>query len=368
MTTLFLTVIPSPYQRQLFAAMAEDGMSIAVRYFSGGAHDRVWDLPDLAPYERIMVGRTLRQLGPSAHWNPGVFDEISEVNPELVVISDYSAPTAQMAMRACARRGIQFVFWGEVPGFSRRGPVGTFLRTRLQAPIRLASAIAGIGAGAVVAYRDLFPGKLIVNIPYFCELAQFRMAAAAAPRKNTTDILFSGQMIHRKGIDLLIEAFQRIAGAYPELRLVLLGDGPERAHYEAMVPDALRHRVVFEGHRDPTELPHLFAAADVFCLPSRHDGWGVVVNEALGAGLPLVLSDGVGAGRDLVQAGQTGFVVPAGQVAPLAEALGRLAGDAHLRAQMGRAASEAALQWDVGEGVKRWRALAHSLTKEPATA
>ncbi|WP_056038789.1 glycosyltransferase family 4 protein [Loktanella sp. 3ANDIMAR09] len=363
MKLLFLTVIPSPYQRQLFTALAARGdVDVQVFYFTAGAHDRSWAIPDLHPFETILPGRTLTRLGPSAHWNPGIMGRIAQADPDLVIVSDYSAVTAQVAMRGMARRGLPFVFWGEVPGFSTRGQLGTFLRRQLQAPLRHARAIAAMGSVAVPAYRALCPGLPVANIPYFCDLAPFRAARdAATTDPDTIDVLFSGQMIPRKGFDVLLTAFDRVARSHPQLRIVALGGGPAQDEYAAAVPADLRDRVVFLGHRDPADLPQVFAAADLFCLPSRHDGWGVVVNEALGAGLPVLVSDAVGAGPDLVQDGETGFITPAGDADALAQVLDRLAGDAALRARMTEAVCAAAARWDVDEGARRWASLAHDL-------
>ena len=85
--------------------------------------------------------------------------------------------------------------------------------------------------------------------------------------------------------------------------------------------------MIFLGHRAPAELPGLFAEADAFVLPSRHDGWGVVINEALGAGLPIIVSDGVGAAHDLVTHGVNGLITPAGDACALRDALVLLACD-----------------------------------------
>lgn len=354
MKLLFITVIPSPYQRQLFQAIDATGaVDLNVFYFTAGAHDREWKRPDLYPFETILDGRTVTQLGPSAHWNPAIMAEIDRVAPDLTIISDYSALTAQWAMRRLSAQGRKWMFWGEVPGFSKRGAVGSFLRAQLQAPLKRADGIAGIGSVAVEAYERLFPGKPVFNIPYFCDLEPFRAARAAAPAKETIDILFSGQMIERKGLPVLLAAFERVAQKHPRLRLLTLGGGPEKETYQAMVPADLRDRVIFHGHMDPTELPQVFGRADIFCLPSRHDGWGVVVNEALGAGLPLLVSDATGAGRDLVRQGVNGFITPVDDVDALAQALEQsLAPETwHKMADGSRRMSA---DWDVTVGAKRW--------------
>lgn len=361
MKILFLTVMPSPYQRQLFSKLAKSkDLEVAVRYYTVGAHDREWKSPDFEPHEKAMPGKVLKRLGPSAHWNKSVIDEIEAVDADLVVVSDYSAPTAQRAMRWLARRGRPFVFWGEVPGFSKRGAVGSFIRARLQAPLAKADAIVGIGSRAEKVYQSLFPDLPTYNIPYFCDLTQYRDARSARNKHEPTDavsVLFSGQLIHRKGADTLIEAFVSIAGEHPNLQLKLLGNGPERDRLISMVPDDLKAKVHFLGHKDPTELPALFADADIFCLPSRHDGWGVVINEALGAGLPIIATDVTGAALDLVIDGENGLIVPADDPSSLAQALRTLADDDR-RQVMAVAADEMSVRWGLDEGVKRWLSVA----------
>lgn len=354
---LFLTVIPSPYQRQLFDRMAKtQAFDIRVLYYAMGAHDRQWQQPELATFEAVMPGLKLRWLGGSAYCNPWVLRAMSEVDADVVVVSDYSVPTAQLAMRVLGMRGRPWVFWGEVPGFNQRNRIGAFMRRRLQAPLETATAIAAIGTKAAKAYEALFPGKAVFNIPYFCDLAPYREARRRRPaaRKGTVDILFSGQLIARKGCEVLLRAFMKIASIHPQARLIMLGGGPERSALEGMVPDALRDRVMLLGHREPHEIPEIFAAADVFCLPSRHDGWGVVVNEAIGAGLPVVVSDAVGAGHDLVHHGANGFLVRAGDHEELAAALDRIVGDAKLRERLAAGSEATAREWDLDEGVSRW--------------
>jgi glycosyltransferase involved in cell wall biosynthesis len=92
------------------------------------------------------------------------------------------------------------------------------------------------------------------------------------------------------------------------------------------------------------ELAQRYVEADVFALLSRHEPWGVVVNEAAASGLPLVLSDRVGAAHDLLRDGENGYVVPADDVDAAAEALRRLA-DPELRARFGERSRELVRAW-----------------------
>jgi glycosyltransferase involved in cell wall biosynthesis len=123
-----------------------------------------------------------------------------------------------------------------------------------------------------------------------------------------------------------------------------------------LIPIELRGRIQFLGFQQPHAMPEVFANADAFVLPSRHDGWGVVVNEALGAGLPIIVSDRVGA-RDLVTDGRNGLITRAGDIGSLASALLKLGQSEELRRSYGRWSTAQAAYWGLDEGVNRWNQL-----------
>ena len=170
-------------------------------------------------------------------------------------------------------------------------------------------------------------------------------------------------MIPRKGVDVLLRAFaalsRRASEAAPQL--TLLGDGPFRHQYESMVPASLRDRVCFRGHCDPRELPSAFADADVFVLPSRHDGWGVVINEAAAAGLPMIATDTVGAAHDLVVPEENGFIIPADDANELEQAMARFVRDPAMVGSFGRRSRDIARDVTVERGAERWHELCRTL-------
>ena len=259
--------MPSPYQRQLFQAL--DGrLDVRVLYCTHSAADRHWSIGSPAMYEEVLPGTTINWLGPSAHLNPSVTKRLKEDEFDLFVVADYSSLTSQIAMWHLTRRNKRWVFWGEIPGFSQRGPVGRALRRRLQRPIaKGATAIAAIGSGAVDAYRALFPHLRVFDIPYYRDPARFRGAAKNRFRKNlkqTVDVLFSGQLVERKGVDVLILAFVKISDQVPEMRLLLLGTGPDLDVLKMKIPSGLRERICFLGFQQPANMAEIFAAADVF--------------------------------------------------------------------------------------------------------
>ena len=125
---LFLTVMPSPYLRELFQALHTDArIEIRVLYCTQSAAGRNWLPVALFPYEKVLLGTTMTWLGPSAHFNPSIAQIAFQQDTDLFVLGDYSAPTTQIAMWFLTRRKRPWVFWGEVPGFNRRGRLASLL-------------------------------------------------------------------------------------------------------------------------------------------------------------------------------------------------------------------------------------------------
>jgi glycosyltransferase involved in cell wall biosynthesis len=124
---------------------------------------------------------------------------------------------------------------------------------------------------------------------------------------NKVDIVYVGQLIHRKGIDVLLDAIGPLLEKFPQLQLSLVGSGPDRSAIEARLrQDGLVGRVVLEGVLSSSQIHERLARASALVLPSRWDGWGLVVNEAFSAGIPVVVSDRCGA-ADLILQGVNGY-------------------------------------------------------------
>jgi glycosyltransferase involved in cell wall biosynthesis len=156
-------------------------------------------------------------------------------------------------------------------------------------------------------------------------------------------LLAVGRLSYYKGFEILLHAIALV----PEVSLVLVGDGERRASLSKLASElGIDIRVTFAGHVDDDTLVSLYLYADLFCLPSieRTEAFGLVLLEAMRARLPVVASDIPGSGVGyVVRNGETGLLVPPGDVAALAEALRNMAQDANLRQRMGLA------------GEQRWR-------------
>lgn len=142
-----------------------------------------------------------------------------------------------------------------------------------------------------------------------------------------------GRLVKRKGFEYLIRALQELPA---EIRLLLIGDGPEEADLREVVSQAgVNERVAFLGYQTRERIWEYLLAADCFVLSSLHEGLGIVVQEAMAAGLPVVATDN-GGQVDLIRDGRNGLLIRPMDSAALAEAIGRIYSDREAAAEMGR--------------------------------
>ncbi|HET6761304.1 MAG TPA: glycosyltransferase [Gemmatimonadaceae bacterium] len=150
-------------------------------------------------------------------------------------------------------------------------------------------------------------------------------------------ILSVSRLISKKQPLHLLEAFRRVREKH-QCTLLIVGSGPLERKLREKVAAERMPDVVFAGFLDQNEISRAYVAADIFALVSSHnETWGLVVNEAMNFGLPIVVSDRVGSASDLVQGGHNGCVVPYNDIDALVAALERLVVSPDLRAQFARA-------------------------------
>ena len=343
MKVAFISVLPSPYQRDLFAALAaREDVTPRIFYMERSAPDSPWPERPLAPYESYLPGFWFPIGKARVHVN---WRLPSPRNFDVTVCNTLtSSLTGQWLMRAKLRNA-RWMFWGEKLGTRSRK------QEYLTAPLRRASGIAAIGTWAERDYASRFPNTRIFNIPYHCALAPFASAPRPTREQGVISFFFCGQMIARKGVDQLLAAFATL----PEnARLLLVGREAELPQMLACLAAPVRERVRYAGFQSPDALPQFFAQANVFVLPSRYDGWGVVVNQALGAGLPIISSDCVGAAYDLVREGENGFIFPADDATALAAAMQRYATNPALAITHGAVSRRMHTDWLPESGAERW--------------
>jgi glycosyltransferase involved in cell wall biosynthesis len=349
---LVVSNIPTPYNDALFGRLAaRPGVELRVAYGASAEANRAWSLAadKSYPYE-VLKGLT---LAGSAHVNPGVPRLISAFRPDAVVLTgSYTMPTVQLAAAVLGLRGIPWVYWGEELLHGPAAPARRVLRGALRSMLRRARGVLAIGTRARASYqRAGVRPELIADFRYYADTAAFQLADAArgAARARLREelgvpagafvFLYAGQLIARKGVDTLLRAAARVDA--PGAVVVVAGDGPRRDALQGLARElALGGRAMFAGFVQPARLPEVFAAADAFVLPSHSEGWGVVVPEAMAAGLPVLASERVNAAADLVSEGRSGWLFPAGDDRLLAARMAHLCATPGLAARMGAAGRE----------------------------
>jgi glycosyltransferase involved in cell wall biosynthesis len=297
-----LTDIPSPYQVEFFNGIAaRDSLRLSVAYLRDSDPERRWQ-PVPAQYECWTMSDSSASLAEA---------ERSVRAADFAVFNYYNHPFAETLIARRVETGRPWCFWGERPGL--RGPrfAGAWFRKWKLKPLHRSHApIWGIGEFAVEGYREEFGRqRAYQNLPYFSDLDRF--AVERGSRRSELQFLFVGSLIRRKGVDLLARAFVRLAREFPHVRLRIAGAGDlEQAIVEMLSP--VRERVEFVGFKHWRELPELYASADVLCVPSRYDGWGLVVPEGLAVGLPVIATDRMGAALEFVRPGVNGWLIRAG--------------------------------------------------------
>jgi rhamnosyl/mannosyltransferase len=216
----------------------------------------------------------------------------------------------------------------------RQKVIGAFYRPVMRWGLRRARAILATSPNYVVSSPELVRlGSKCLILPLGIDVERF--ATPPRTRRERPTLLFVGRHRYYKGLSDLLKAMPEI-----NADLIVAGDGPMRPGWERLAGELmLGEKVRFLGTVPDEELAALYRSADIFVLPAsaRSEAFGIVLLEAMAAGLPCVTTE-LGTGTSyVVQDGVTGLVVPARTPPALAEALNRLLADEALRARMGEA-------------------------------
>ena len=307
--------IPSPYQNDLLGAVAATSeVDLQVVFARNLPADRLqlgWQVQMGSYRHRFLPAE--HQLAEAARlaW--------SQRHRVHIVNGIWMEPAFAAVLSTLAAAGSRYLIYAESPNEQTHRPL-----PRRLARSAFGAAIARRSAGALAIshfaldyYRGLgFPERGLYPFGYFGGDTE-RYAVAPRRRREGLDILYLGQLIHRKGLDLLIDAARPLLHAQPQVHLSIAGTGTLREELERRVAEAgLASQVHLEGPVASHEVLSRIASADLLALPSRWDGWGIVVNEAFSVGVPALVSDRCGA-MDLVQHGLNGYVHASENVASL---------------------------------------------------
>ena len=339
------TMALAPYEVHFYRRIAGELPCRLVTLLAYEDRDRAWDFGDTETIGLRDISSGDRQasmLGVRAQlreWKRGLaaIRVLREEGARALILAGYNDLGRLRAAWWCRRNGIP-VFLATDSNFADERGKSRLKLLLKRAYLRLVRALVpfvfAVGPLGVEYWRHYgFAEDRIFVRPYEPDYAlidaisddDVRAAASRYgidPRRRR--IVFSGRFAPVKRVDLLIEAFKRVADERPEWDLLLVGDGELRAELESRVPEGLRDRVIWTGFlAEQREVSLLYKASDLLALPSEREPWAVVVNEAVAAGLALVTSDGVGASAALLKPGVNGEFFPRGDLDGLTVALRR---------------------------------------------
>jgi glycosyltransferase involved in cell wall biosynthesis len=223
----------------------------------------------------------------------------------------------------------------------------------------LADAITAASSFSARTYvRMGVPSEKIHIIPYGVRLEHFKRSTPPPDIREQFEVIFAGQVSLRKGIPYLLEAFARVR--HPHKRLRIMGNAaPGFREFLGRLP---LEGVEFVGSVPQAELAAIMGSSHVLVLPSIEDGFGLVMNQAMACGCPVIASTNTG-GEDLFSDGEQGFIVPVRDPAALADRMQRLVDEPELQRKFSEAATGLIHTFGGWEQYgDRWEALLHSLT------
>jgi glycosyltransferase involved in cell wall biosynthesis len=360
---------PIQYQAPLWRALAADGRvePFVVFLSRHGVEDRVdpnfgtsfaWDVDLLSGYRSRLLFNLREKAPPGgalSYVNPGIARALEDIDPSAVLLLGVRNPTSVAALAWARARGVRALYRAE----------SSVLQTRRLASLAAAGAILrrfdavlSIGTANDLYYHVVgvspdhrFLAPYSVDNAYFSARRMDRSVARVEVGIEDDEfvVLYVGKLVAWKDPGTLVDGCAGIAARVP-LRLLVIGDGPERR----MLEHHARARGVpltVLGFVNQSELSVAYSASDVLVLASREEPWGLVVNEAMCHGLPVVVSSQVGARFDLVRHSVNGGIFRVGDASALERELRSLVESRERRKRYGAASQEIVRGWDIEQTV-----------------
>lgn len=380
----FLTSHPFQYSSPLYAYLADsDDIEPVALYLSDfslrGSHDKQfgrevkWDVDLLGGYEHHFVGRdyqTAEPYGFMALRGDRMRQQLAALRLDALVVHGHNYLGMLQAMLAAHRLGIPLLYKGETHLLLPRSGLKAALRQPVMSWLyaQMAGFLA-ISRRNREFYHSLgVPDGIIFDYPYTVQNDRFVAASALTPDERIAiraelgldpalpTVIFASKFMPRKHPGDVIEACAQIAARGARCQVLFVGTGELDADLRTQ---ASRHPglpVVFAGFRNQSELPRILGASDIFVLPSEDEPFGLIVNEAMCAGLAIVASEEIGCVPDLVHQDVNGRLFTARDAVGLSHALEPLVRDPALAEQMGAKSREIIENWSFARNLAGLRA------------
>ncbi len=347
---IIITEIISPYRIPLFNALAQRPEVDLHVLFLGETDPslREWRVYwEEIKFSFEVLRSWRKRIGRyNALLNAGVFSALNQYKPELILCGGYSYVASWASLWWARRHKVPFLLWSESNGQDQRRQLPTVEFLKRQFLLRC--------SGFVVPGRaafDYLKGQQVTELPIFMapnavDNKVFANASKVARARATVHraelglpqryYLFVGRLVPEKGVFELVNAYAKLDVQFREqIGLVVVGDGAARHQLEKMAAGVSPGNIAFAGFVHREELGVYYGLAEALVLPTYTDTWGMVVNEAMACGLPVIVSRLAGCTTELIRDGWNGFLIAPKDVDGLASAMKQIGEEPGLRRRMG---------------------------------
>lgn len=361
--------IPTPYRNPIFERINRSDkkdkdnnqrVKLDCFYLSSTQQDRSWEVK---PLKRDVFLKA-RQFCIPGHHTFYFFADMKEVfknDYDVFVIAGYAQPAMLRAIFHCWRKKIPYVIMTESHHGQKRSLLKTKIKSWLLRPIYKKSAANLVSGNRALDYVTSYKAKrdscfffpnAIDTTSFAAEVKSLKADKAILRsqwkiEQNEVVFLFVGSLVLRKGVDILLRSFLTLSqNEKQRCVLMIVGQGSYEESLKNFVKTQhMNDHVVFSGFVKPENLPHYYAMADIFILPSRQEPFGAVIMEAMSAGLPIITTEAVGAAGDYVKHGKNGLVVKTEDETGLTHAMSLLAHNPAQRKSMAQESEELSKPW-----------------------
>lgn len=343
--------ILAPYRVPLFEKLSQiPFINLKVFFLSESEKNRRWKVKKNFKFTyEVLPGISLNFKSEDlfSYWiNPTIIYHLIGNKFDVVISSGWDSFTSQASFFTCKLLGKPFILWSEST-INERNWRRTVSLPLVKFMVRHSDAYIAIGTRAkkYFTYLRAKPQKIFiaystVDVEYFKNESNMLKEKRDKLKekmgiKTNSVIMYSGQLIERKGLFYLLQAYKELRKDYQDISLLIVGYGPQEERLKEVCKKENIQNVFFTGFIDYNNLPGCYVISDLFVLPSFEETWGLVINEAMACGLPIITTAKVGASADLVKEGINGYIIEEKNIAQLYEAMKKIVLNQSLQKKMG---------------------------------
>lgn len=319
MKILFLTNLPSPYRVKFFSLLGEKcDLTVLYEVTQARNRDKQWKADKAKSFREVYMHT--HQLIDDGGLSFDIFRFLKRNIYDFIIVGTHGTPTAKMAMFYMRLLNIPYIL--NVDGMlsaeiAEKPKINRFLRKIM---FQGAAAYITSGADTIKYLRDIGVKSSHMYSYHFSSVTENDIITCLVDKNEKLKIknelriqeekvfISVARFIPEKGLDLLIRAFAEIK--LHNIALVLIsGDRSTYIDILRTLPEEVRSRIYFPGFMKKNRLYQYYKAADIFVLPTHHDAWGLVINEAFSCGLPVITTDRCGAGLEAIKNEENGILV-----------------------------------------------------------